>query len=173
MQMSWFKYTGLLILLSLLYACGFHLRGQINLPVALQPLYLDSKQPYATFEKLLRQNFASSNITLASSRLQANGILQIINTESTRMVTNTSANAQTQTVSLTYQVSYQLFYKKALLIGPRTISIHRTYTANTSQMLGSNAQEQNFINSMRQQVAFLLFNQLTSEQVNAAIAKHS
>ena len=46
--------TAIALLLTLLSACGFHLRGDVELPPALQETYLESKNPYTGMARALR-----------------------------------------------------------------------------------------------------------------------
>ena len=46
--------TVVALLLALLPACGFHLRGDVELPPALQETYLKSRNPYTGIARALR-----------------------------------------------------------------------------------------------------------------------
>ena len=56
------RIVGLFLLLPLLAACGFHLRGDIDLPEAWTALYLSSTSPNSELSSSLQSSFAANGI---------------------------------------------------------------------------------------------------------------
>ncbi|MGB3665953.1 MAG: hypothetical protein WA963_03240, partial [Bermanella sp.] len=59
------KITFLASLLVFLSACGFHLRGQVDLPVGLRILDLNAQLADNLTQNILRQSLLSNGVTLS------------------------------------------------------------------------------------------------------------
>jgi LPS-assembly lipoprotein len=155
-----------------LSACGFHLRGAMRLPPELNPIYIDSDQPYSPFEQALRASLESSNIQIVNSPSPQAATLQIINRNLTSSLVTISANTFTTQYNVTYAITYQVIDRhKNVVIPSNTITSANTYSANNTQMLGAANQQDALVDTLRNNTVFLLLTRLGSKQVRDAFQK--
>ena len=70
--------TGIALLLALLSACGFHLRGEVELPPVLQETYLESKNPYTGMARALRVELEAAGGRIVETSEHATAVLHIV-----------------------------------------------------------------------------------------------
>ncbi len=172
-MLRFLKIIFLLTLLTTLTSCGFHLRGKINFPPQLNPVYIDSPQLYGPFERMLRQTFAESNVVVTSSPQEANAILKITTENVGQTNTATSASNNIQVYTITFAISYEILNRQGkVMVGTQTVAPSTSFTANSNQMLGTSNQENNVITTLRREAIFLMTSQLTSTQTRNALNKN-
>ena len=158
-----------IVLCVLLSACGFHLRGPVELPPGLNSLYIDSDQPYAPFEQALRTNLEASNINIVNSPSPEAATLKILSRSLTTTLISISTNTLTTQYNITYTINYQLMDRKNNIIIPNaSIGSSNTYSANNNQMLGAANQQNALVDTLRANTVFLLMSRLGSKQVREA-----
>lgn len=166
-----FKLTLLTFVLVILASCGFHLRGQTDFPPQLNPLYIDSQQPYGPFERILRQSFSKSNINVVQSANEANATLKIISSTITQSSAAISPNNQILQYNLVLTIAYSILDRQGKVVVTQSVATTKSFTANSNQMLGTNTQQNSIEITMRHDAAFLLTSQLTSTQTRDALNK--
>jgi LPS-assembly lipoprotein len=163
------KFLILILATLTLSACGFHLRGPVELPAALSPIYIDTDQPYAPFEQKLRANLESSHIEVVGSPSSEVAILKILNRNLTTTLISISPSTLTTQYNITYAVTYEVLDRDHNLIIPSSVvSSSNTYSANNNQMLGAANQQGALVENLRNNTVFLLMSRLGSKQVRDA-----
>ncbi len=170
-------YTILLgMLLLMLAGCGFQLRGKAALPPQLNPLYLQSNDPFGQFSKTLQNLLKVNNVQLAPAPQDATYTLHIIsaNTESLAHTLSNDSSDSSQVYQLTYRVVYELLNQKGQrILGPANALAERSYTTNPSQVFGNSTALDSVKKGLAQQAAFQLLMQLSSQQTANALAQGS
>lgn len=165
--MNFSRYTCYLILLmslSLITACGFHLRTQVLLPTALNPLYIQSNEPYNPLTLELKQILQSQNIVLADRRKDAKYTLEIQDQSTSTATLSQSASSSTTQYILYYHVTYAITSQDGKAVfGPKTITSQRNYTVNQAQVLSSDSQVASLTAEMQHDTISLMFDQLSSQ----------
>lgn len=163
-QLRAVHYLLLLLSLSLLTACGFHLRTQAKIPTALNPLYVQSIDPYGQLTLELKQILRTQGITLVDSRRDAKYTLEIQKIDTITTTLSQSASTSTTQYTLYYNVTYAISRQDGTIVyGPKTIRSQRNYTVNQSQVLSSDAQVQSLTQEMEHDTISLMFDQLSSQ----------
>ena len=166
------KSFALIISLCLLTACGFQLRGAMELPPQLHILYLQSNNPYGEFTRALRSSLAISNIKVVDDPTQAPYTLNILTDSLTTHQTSVGGSQQTRDYLATYTVKYDIQTSEGVtLYGPVSVSDQTTITVNENEVLTNSnkltsakqTMEQNLLNKMRFQ--------LTSKALKNAVEK--
>lgn len=164
------SYLVLLIGVSLITACGFHLRTQALFPPALNPLYVQSNQPYSPLTLELKQILQSQNIVLVESRKDAKYTLEIRDQSTTTATLSQSASSSTTQYILYYHVTYAITRQDGTVVfGPRTITSQRNYTVNQAQVLSSDSQVASLTAEMQHDTISLMFDQLSSQDAVSKI----
>lgn len=107
----------------LLSACGFHLRGEVNLPSQLRTLLLSSQSGSTGFDRDLRTALTRAGVTIAAND-QENPLNLIVNglQTSDTVLARASDNDVTQ-LERRLSVSYYLRDGNGKVVfGPRTVS---------------------------------------------------
>jgi LPS-assembly lipoprotein len=155
-----------------LSACGFHLRTPVELPSELKLIYIESDQPYAPFEQVLRRQLQESHIQLVNNPNPESATLKIISRSLTTSLISISTSTATSQYNLTFSITYQLLDRNNNIIIPAsTLSSANTYSASNSQMLGASNQQDILAVSLRKNVIFLLMNRLASQEVHQLLEK--
>lgn len=158
-------YLFLLTTLSLVTACGFHLRTHATFPTGLNPLYIQSGDPYGALTLELKQILRSQDIKLVDSRKQAKYTLEIRNEYTTTATLSQSASTSTTQYILYYNVIYAVTRQDGTVaFGPRTITSQRNYTVNQAQVLSTDSQVASLTEEMQHDTISLMFDQLSSQQ---------
>ncbi len=168
-----FKKYGLWLTLSIaiaLTACGFHLRGAVNLPKALHWIYLSSANPYGAVTLQLKQLLKQSQVVL-EDKPSPEAITLVLNNENSYNSTfSQSASSKTVQYTLHYTMDYSLQDSKGkTLYGPKTISTQENYTVNEDAILTSSTQENTTREDLQKRIVYLLLDQLSSQNVTKAL----
>ena len=160
------------MMMSLLTACGFHLRGDVPLPPQLKVMYLQSNNPYDPFTIAIKNLLISHQIKIVASQSDAPVTLQILSVNFNQALTNISPNTQVRTYSLTYTMSFQLKSPdNTVILPPAVITTTLPFSTSDAQLL---ADSQVLVQQQQQMQADLvvqLFNRLNSQQSRTVLAK--
>jgi LPS-assembly lipoprotein len=146
----------LLVLLSL-SACGFQLRGAVELPAEFQPLYLDEsgdEDLRNELSALLRANHAVLVVTEAS----AAGHLKIGKQEKNRRVISVDSRGRAREYLLSYSVFYTL--KSQHIDTENVVKLQRELLFDPDNVLGADYEEATLYRDMKRDAARLILQQL-------------
>jgi LPS-assembly lipoprotein len=126
----------LLISLSLLSACGFHLSDSTDIPKQLKTMYLTAGKPYTSFMRQLRTSLVDHGITLVDDQNSAKYTINITANDLTYTESGLSTNESTRNYSVNSNVSYVITDKAGKAIVPSTsFSTSQTITLFANQLL--------------------------------------
>ena len=146
------KITFLASLFVFLSACGFHLRGQVDLPIALRILNLDAQTAEPLTQNLIRQSLLSNGVTLAED---APYTLKILSESGDRRVLSVTSNAKASEYELTQSLSFELLDEKGNAVSEEiNITNYRTLQYDASAEIGKAQEEQNLRREMKQYNAY-------------------
>ncbi|MFY0699896.1 MAG: hypothetical protein JXR04_03700 [Bermanella sp.] len=146
------KITFLASLLVFLSACGFHLRGQVDLPVGLRILDLNAQLADNLTQNILRQSLLSNGVTLS---VDAPYTLKILNESGDRRVLTVTSNAKASEYELIQNLTFELLDTKGNSISKaQTITSYRTLQYDASAEIGKAQEETNLRREMKQSNAY-------------------
>lgn len=156
-----FQFVILILALSLLAGCGFHLVGNRPIPSYLSKVYIQSRTPFGNFEQALRNDLRQYNIDIVDSPDQANSIINVVSSELSQTAGAASADLQTRQYTLTYTVKFQLLSPKQFVVLPTmTAYSSATFTAQLSQMTASTTIPTEYQQPLLNDVLFRMLNLL-------------
>lgn len=170
--MKIFRTIKLLLFASMLTltACGFHLRGQINLPNKLHTFYLDSASPYSPLLNEIRKTLSYSNITTVDSADKA-PVTLFVNSDNlsySQSTLGTSTSLRNYTV--TYTVNYELRNPSGHMIaGPFSVSSSETITAVSGELLDNSSKLSQAKKSLQQDVITKMMFQISAKDTLAKL----
>lgn len=131
----------ILIILSLLTACGFKLRGQIS-SLPFKSLYISAPEGHTIGMDLERAIGTSSTTKVVANAEEAEATLEVISAVSERVILSLSGGGRVRDFNLIYRAIYRLVDKQGTVIIPNTeISITRVLPFLDAQILAKEAEE--------------------------------
>lgn len=138
----------LLIAVLLLTACGFHLRGQANMP--FKTLYLKADNPNTPFITDLRRNLETNHVHLVNTAEQADVVLNIVFEITDKQILSLGGGGRVNEFRLTFRVSLRAYdLKQQDWIPAEEMELRRDYTYDDTKTLAKEAEEALLFQSMR------------------------
>jgi len=114
------------MLMFLLTACGYHLRGAIELPEALQKIYVRGAS--AELTNVIATTFRSASGELVATAAEAGMILNIINEDYQRRTISIDSSGYSNEYDLVYRLTFDLLDNQGVvLIAAQTIEVSKSY----------------------------------------------
>ena len=149
-----FLVTAIVLLLALLPACGFHLRGAVELPPALQETYLESKNPYTGMARALRVELEAAGGRVMESAEHAAAVLHIIRETSENRILSVGSTGKASEYELFNEVVFSLSDAEGkVLIKPQTLRMTRDLVFDETELLGKISEAEAIHRQMRRNMA--------------------
>ena len=146
--------TLLLLPLFLLTACGFHLRGAVQLPRGMEVTYLQDQQPSSIIATPLRQMLTSNGARVTNNLDEATATLRILSEMFDRRVVSTGRTSKEKDYELVYTVTFSAQGKSsAWSADAQEVRITREMKFNEEQVLAKTAEQDQLRNVMVQDAA--------------------
>ena len=143
-----FRWLALLLTVLQLTACGFHLRGQANMP--FKTLYLKAENPGTAFIADLRRNLEANRVQLVNAAEQADVTLDIVFEISDKQILSLGGDGRVNEFRLTYRVSLRAHdLKQQDWIPAEQMELRRDFTYDDAKALAKEAEEALLLQSMR------------------------
>ena len=151
------KKSVILIVALLLSACGYHLRGALELPAGLKNVYLEGGSPQ--LREQFKRTMEIASVPLASSPGTAGLIVKIFDEDSQRRVLSLSSGGTANDFELGYRFDYELLDSKNKVLMPRQpVEIKREYYNNQLAIIAKDNEEAVIRNEMYQQAVRTIVN---------------
>jgi len=153
-----------LLLLGLLSACGFQLRGQVaKLQGLSQPLFIKGVTPDSTLDRELRQQLRQAGATLSDDAEQAGTMLQISQVRSDERVLGLDSRNRATEYELQESLRFSLREKgQGERIPEQRLHVTRTLVAPQSQVLARQQEAQALRGDMQRELVNLLIRRLAA-----------
>lgn len=152
-------------LIFLTTACGFHLRGTVEVPKNIDRLYISALDTKGALITELRQQLKTNRVSLTEDPLAANYSLNILDEGREKRTAGVGGDALSSAYEITLKANYEITIKNnPYPIKAVAISV-RSFNYNTAS-INSATQEENLLdNEMRRDLA-----QQMLRRLNAVIA---
>ncbi len=150
--------SGSLLLMSLLLsACGYHLRGAVNLPQELKAVYLQGESP--ELHDQFSKSMESSSGKLLSSQDKAGIVIRFFDEKMNRRVLSLSARGRANDFELDYRVEYEFATAGNAILMPRqAIEVKREYFNDQQDIIAKDNEEAVIRNEIYQQAVRAIIN---------------
>lgn len=157
----------LMLAVTPLAACGFHLRGTQSLPVDSIYLALPVNSPIgAEMSRLLR---ASTNAKVVAERKEAQAIFELMGESREREVLAINAQGRATEYQLRLRIRFRVLDKDALeLIPPTDLIARRDITFNESDLLAKESEEGLLYRDMQSDLVRQMVSRLAGMRAEAA-----
>jgi LPS-assembly lipoprotein len=151
------KKSVILITALLISACGYHLRGALDLPAGMNNVYLEGGS--AQLRDQFKRAMEISSVPLASSPETAGIIVKIFDEDSQRRVLSLGSGGTANDFELSYRFDYELVDAKNKVLSARQpIEIKREYYNNQVAVIAKDNEEAVIRNEMYQQAVRTIVN---------------
>ncbi len=141
----------------LLSACGYHLRGPLELPAGLKNVYLAGGS--GELQQQFNSAMKASSVGIASSSETAGMIVRIFNEDNQRRVLSLSSTGTANDFELEYRFDYELVDSKNKVLMPRqSVEIKREYYNDQMAVIAKGNEETVIRNEMYQQAVRSIVN---------------
>lgn len=147
----------ILLLTLTLSACGFHLRGQVNLPPEMARTHIEGLDEYSDMGRDLRRLLEGSGVQVVDTAEQATAILDIVDNQASRRVLSVQGGGKVQEYELIQRLVFSVRTTDGrLLLEPQRLELTREYLFDRNDPLASSSQEGEIRTEMRRDIAQLV-----------------
>lgn len=126
-------------ILSLIGACGFHIRTTSLLPSALQPLYIGGKKGGGPLAQALRIQLAGNDTSVTTNPATANYQLLILEESQEQRIVSLDRRGLVAELGLITEIAFELHDRDGKrVLGPQTIQNRRTIVNNPDNATTTN-----------------------------------
>ncbi len=159
-----------LVFALLLSACGFHLRGMINIPTWLNNIAIIVKNDDKQLSSILNAQLEGYKIQVNPDPALAKYWLVINQVLIQQQIISVGASTNPRQYTLILTIEFMLQTRKGTIIkAPKTVSVTRQLTINNDRILGSSDEENILLGEMKQDAVIQIINQLSHH--DAAVAE--
>jgi len=150
--------------LLLLAGCGFHLRGNIDLPADLQRIHIEGTSKYSGLGLELRRALQANGVEVVDKASGSQAILKITDTDYARRLLSVSGTSgKTAEYELIYSFKVTLNDRDGkVLLAPQTLRQLRDYTYDRDNVLGKGNEEARFRTEMERDLVRQILGRLQS-----------
>jgi LPS-assembly lipoprotein len=150
-----------LSLIILLSGCGFQLRGSVELPEGVEPIYIGGLNNSGQLSIELRNLLKAHGVELSSDAAAANYQLIILEQQSDRRTASLGAGARVAEFQLIESVDFELRNKEGRsVLGPVNITERKIMPNDPNKVVSSSEEEKILRRDMLQQLAAKIARQL-------------
>lgn len=157
----------ILVFLGLSSACGFKLRGDVELPPLLQETHIESENPFTGMARAVRVELEAAGARIVESGEQATAVLTIVNEDSENRILSVGSTGKASEYELFDSVTFQLSDRNGeVLIKPQSLRMVRDLVFDETQLLGKVSESDQLHVQMRRSLARQIITRINTELQN-------
>lgn len=155
------KLITLLLTVTLVSACGWHLRGSLNLPSDLKAIHISNQSGNSITQSELERLLAHNGIDRADSPAQAQYTIRLSNEREERRTISVDNSGLASEYELINEVDYTISDAQGALLAPlSTARVIRSFNFDRNDVIANNDEENLIRKEMRTQIAAQIINRL-------------
>jgi LPS-assembly lipoprotein len=144
----------------MLNACGFHLRGDADLPDAMAVTYIQGKKPFDTLNDDFRDALEGRGVRVTENRDEATAILRILGNRDEKDVLTVDIGGKVQEILIRQMIRFDVVTSdNQPLVEKQTVTLSRDFVFNKDDILA------------KQREADLISKELQLDVVNMAMLR--
>lgn len=144
----------------MLNACGFHLRGDADLPDAMAVTYIQGKKPFDTLNDDFRDALEGRGVRVTENRDEATAILRILGNRDEKDVLTVDIGGKVQEILIRQMIRFDVVTPdNQPLVEKQTVTLSRDFVFNKDDILA------------KQREADLISKELQLDVVNMAMLR--
>ena len=149
---------------ALLQACGFHLRGEVQLPSSISPVHIQGLPPYHDLRIELAQLMDTNSVNISDTPEGASTVLRISKLEETRRTLSVDSSGNVAEYELHLQATFDMIDSaKNELVSMQTAGVTQDYVNTGTLALGKQHEESTLRKEMRRDLAGQIVRRLQSQ----------
>ncbi len=137
-----------------LSGCGYHLRGQVDLPDRAKVVYLEGVDRSQVFGQQFSELLGFAGARVTADRNQAGSVLHVMRSQHERRQISLSRAGKANAFELVYRMGYEVVTPKGeVLLAPQELELSRQYFVDQQFPLGQGEQESELRAEMEQEAA--------------------
>lgn len=149
----------ILVVISLVTGCGFHLRGQLPLPEQLKVIAVNGTDGEFTEEMVDALETSGAQVV---DEAEARALLDLYNVEFTRTVRTIDTRGKVTGYILRYDVSYRVVDDEGEELRDTTMAMQRDYNFDPEQVLQAEQEEESLREDMVGEMVQRIMRQLVT-----------
>jgi len=142
------------ILVLLLAACGWHLRGSIDLPANINSVYVDNQAGSTVIRDEIVGILQSNGVALSRDMSSADLVISLLSFKEDRRVSSVNSSTIVREYELTAEAEYEI--KNAageILLAPDVAQLSRNYSFDQNAVISAGEEESIIKRELRLEVA--------------------
>lgn len=148
--------------LALIAGCGFHLRGDVRYPQAMQVTYIEAADRYTPFYQSLKTALRDGGVRVTTDVNAAGAVIRVLQDETGQRVLSVSARNTPREFDVYYTVRYALDINGREVLAPQQLTLTRDYTYDETLVLGKAAEEETIRQAIAEDLVGLVTRRLSS-----------
>ncbi len=148
--------------LSLLSACGFHLRGQAPLPPALAAPYLEAGDHYTPLYAALVTRLRAAGAKLATAPAGATAVIHLHRDDTGRELLSVSARNTPGEFEVYYSVEFSVTAASGELLARQKATLTRDFAYDENAVLAKEHEEESLRTALADELAGLILRRLAA-----------
>ncbi|MGH8224119.1 MAG: LPS assembly lipoprotein LptE [Woeseiaceae bacterium] len=136
------KRSSALLVVALLAACGFQIRGAADVPPEMARTYIEAPDRYSLFYRKLRDALRNNGVAVVDGASDATTVFSILSDDTGQRVISVSARNVPRDYEVWYTVGYRVTSGERTLIDPTNQTLTRDYTYDETKVLGKAREEE-------------------------------
>lgn len=142
------------ILLSLVAACGWQLRGTPDLPPSMDVIHIQTGDPYSRLARELKRLLGSGDSRITDNPDEATAILRLLSSGSRRQVLSVNLEGRPQEIRVLYELSFDMRTPEGeVLIEQQRLEINRDISTDPTDPLGASQEAQRVAEALEGSIA--------------------
>jgi len=154
------RLLGLMAVLALLSACGFHLQSKLDFPKEMQKTILEVQDPYGQFAQRLETHLEQNGVNVVTTPDGA-AVLEVPLNTTRKEIQSIGDNARVREYLLRHTVQFRLLSSDGTeLIPMQTYEQFRVYSFNEQNILSAEREDEYLRNDLADSLARMVVRRL-------------
>jgi LPS-assembly lipoprotein len=148
--------------MTLMAACGFHLRGQTPLPASLATPYIESSDRYTPLHAALEARLRAAGAKLATDPAAASAVIHLHKDETGRELLSVSADNRPGEYEVYYRAGFSVTAGDRELLARQDVALTRDYGYDETAVLAKEHEERSLRAALAEEIASLILRRLAA-----------
>lgn len=149
------------LLVMLLTACGWQLRGSLALDNRIDQLLVVAEERYSPMDTALRERLEDSGVALAENQTSASHVLEVTRENKQTRIAGVGADALASAFEVTLSTTFDLYLADGTPLGRNlTSSVTRSFNASADSAGSGSREEELILEEMRQELALQMLRRI-------------
>lgn len=161
------KWVLSILIVCLVTACGFHLRGDYQLSPQMSNTFIKMSNQNSELFRSLKRTLQASDINVVETPQQAQAVLSIVDEKQEKRVLSVDSQGRAREYEINYQIRFSVtLADDAVLVDEQLIQLQRDFLFDTEDVLGKSREQDTLIKDMQHDMVRLIMLRLQAVEKN-------